>query len=249
MKLNPLRALMACSTVAIYAAIDDVPAPPAPAALAPVRADVRGHARDPYATSPSASAAAVDDPAVMALRLMFDAADDDAGPFRASVTGGSAAAGLSPPPGYLDASDAAAETAFAQAMAGSEEALAVLLTIGPGSRAYGERATEALLAHAARGSVFALQTLAEWSASGFGTAVPDHASAVAFEYLAWLTHRWGGDDFVPSIDGAASAAECSAGIALARALVARAAVKGPFDVARAGVHDCLTGTRPAFVAN
>lgn len=249
MKLNPLRALMACSTVAIYAAIDDVAAPPAPAALASVRADVRGHARDPYPHSPLASAAAVDDSAAMALRLMFDAADADGGPFRASVTTGSDAARLSPPSGYLDASDTAVDTAFAQAMAGSEEALAVLLAIGPGSRAYFDRATEALFLHAARGSVFALQTLAEWSASGFAATVPDHASAVAFEYLAWLTHRWGGEDFVPSIDGAASAAECSAGIALARSLMARSAIKEPFDVARAGALDCMTGARTGYVAN
>ncbi len=78
---------------------------------------------------------------------------------------------------------------------GDPLALSGFLSYGTGSDSHTERSLQLLYDYAARGDVFALMTLANWSRAGIGLPAPDPVSAAAFDYLAWLIEPWQGDQF------------------------------------------------------
>jgi hypothetical protein len=95
---------------------------------------------------------------------------------------------------------AALDELGALAARGDQLALSAYLGYGEGFDGYTERALQLLYGNAARGSVFALMTLASWSRAGVGLSGPDVLSAVAFDYLVWRIAPDVGDEFqlVPS---------------------------------------------------
>jgi hypothetical protein len=95
---------------------------------------------------------------------------------------------------------AALDELGALAAQGNQLALSAYLRYGEEFDGYTERAMQLLYVNAARGSVFALMTLANWSRIGVGLSGPDVLSAVAFDYMVWRITPDVGDEFqlVPS---------------------------------------------------
>lgn len=142
------------------------------------------------------------------------------GDLRSSMGGGASRAGALVEPAafsYLDNSPGTLDVLYSLAAQGAPEALSAFVILGPGSPSYRERSLELLYVHAANGSSFALSTLAEWSATGFGFATRDVASSIAFEYVAWSTAQWGADEFAPTAELKWTTEQCFRGIAEGRA--------------------------------
>ncbi len=115
---------------------------------------------------------------------------------------------------YMENSRLSADHLFLLAASGNSEALNAFVANAPGTADYMNRSIHLLRMHAASGDVFALQTLSEWAMSGFGFASPDFATATAFEYVAWMTGKWGGERLALPDHLRADLDACARGIAL-----------------------------------